>query len=245
MNTDTSEARPAEDDFSGEAAEREEEGDGDAPAAEAAILSFPLKKAVEAVLFAARDPLKLSRLARAIGKGVRQSAVQAAIGELNVSYLENDSAFEIVEISGRFQMLSRPEYAEFIRRLQPKRESGEREAARLNAPALETLAVIAYKQPVTRADIERIRGVGCDSTLRLLMERGSVERVGKKNAIGQPSLYGTTGAFLDEFGLGSLEELPLKGDFLKQADEMEAGPSLASGEALAIPEPVLAGSEPA
>jgi segregation and condensation protein B len=244
MNIDIDEIRPAGDGFPGDAAEMEEETDGDA-SAPATISPFPLKKAVEAVLFAAREPLKLSRLARAIGKGIRQSAVQAAIGELNVSYLENDSAFEIVEISGRFQMLSRPEYAEFIQRLQPRRESGEREPARLNAPALETLAIIAYKQPVTRADIERIRGVGCDSALRLLIERGSVERIGKKDVIGQPSLYGTTGTFLNEFGLGSLDELPLRGDFLELAAEMEKDPPLASEEPLAIPEPALAGPEPA
>ncbi|MDR2392350.1 MAG: SMC-Scp complex subunit ScpB [Planctomycetota bacterium] len=236
MNSDNGETRPAGNDFPVDAEETEKDAGGDESAAPA--LSFPLKKTVEAVLFAAREPLKLSHLARSIGKGIRQSAVQAAIDELNISYLENDNAFEIVEISGRFQMLSRPEYAECIRRLQPKRDAGGKAPARLNAPALETLAIIAYKQPVTRADIEHIRGVGCDSALRLLMERGSVERVGKRDVIGQPSLYGTTEAFLDEFGLGSLEELPLRSDFLKQAVEMEAGPPPALEESLTIPESV-------
>ncbi|MDR1535201.1 MAG: SMC-Scp complex subunit ScpB [Planctomycetota bacterium] len=181
-----------------------------------------LPAVIESLLFAASEPVKLSQLARAAGGGVRQEAVRAAIDELNVFYLESGRAYEIVEISGCFQMLSRPEYLDYIGRLRSRRETPEKgAAASLTPPILETLAIIAYKQPVTRADIERIRGVGCDSALRLLLERGSITPVGKKNVVGQPRLYGTTDTFLSEFGLGSLEELPHRDELTRQVWETE------------------------
>jgi segregation and condensation protein B len=156
--------------------------------------------------------------------------VRAAIDELNVFYLDSGRAFEIAEISGCFQLLSRQEYIEHIRRIHPRRETRDSEpTVRLSQSALETLAIIAYRQPVTRADIERIRGVGCDAVLRLLMERGTVAAVGKKlEVVGQPRLYGTTVAFLAEFGLGSLDELPLREDFIRQLAETD-------GQAASIP----------
>lgn len=176
---------------------------------------LPFASVVEAILFAAREPLKPAQIARAVGKGTRQDAVLAAIDELNVHYLESGRAFEIAEISRRFQLMSRPEFVEYIKRIYPKRDLGEKEkTARLSPSALDTLAIIAYKQPVTRGEIEHIRGVGCGPVLRALMERGSVKVVGKAQVVGQPWLYGTTESFLAEFGLGSIEELPLRSEFL-------------------------------
>ncbi len=192
-----------------------EPGDGEEDG-EASPLS--LSSIVEAVLFAARDPLKLAQIARACGRRIRQDAVREAIGELNVHYLETGRAFEIAEISGRHQLMSRPEFAPHIMRIYPKREvAGEKEGARqrLTPTALDTLAIIAYKQPVTRAEIEHIRGVGCGPVLKTLMERDSIRIAGKRmDVLGQPLVYGTTESFLAEFGLGSLDELPMRNDFL-------------------------------
>jgi segregation and condensation protein B len=212
-------------------------GDGDEAGDEvetaAGDPALPLPGVVEAILFAAREPLKLSRIARAVGKGTRQEAVRAAIDELNVFYLDSGRAFEIAEISGCFQLLSRQEYIEHIRRIHPRRETRDSEpTVRLSQSALETLAIIAYRQPVTRADIERIRGVGCDAVLRLLMERGAVAAVGKKlDVVGQPRLYGTTVAVLAEFGLGSLDELPLREDFIRQLAETDGQTASIPGQA--------------
>lgn len=195
----------------GESGDAEESEAGDTPA-------LPLASVVEAVLFAAREALKVAQIARAVGKGTRQDAVRAAMEELNLHYLETGRAFEIAEIAGRFQLMSRPEYAAHIRRIYPRSEAGDKEKAKpsgLTPPAKETLAIIAYKQPVTRAEIERIRGVGSGPVLRWLIERGIVKVAGKKaDVVGQPLLYGTTEAFLAMHGLGSLDELPNRSEFL-------------------------------
>ncbi len=184
--------------------------------------SLPLVSVVEALLFAAREPLKPAQIARAAGKGARQDAVRGAVDELNVLYLESGRAFEIAEISGRFQLMSRPEYVNHIRRIYPKNEvEGKNAPARLTQTALETLSIVAYKQPVTRGEIEHVRGVACGSALKTLLERGTIKVVGKKDVPGQPLMYGTTEAFLAEFGLGSLDELPLRGDLLRAAEELE------------------------
>ncbi len=197
-----------------EEAEGEEEGEGgDVPAGPA----LPLASVVEAVLFAAREPLKPAQIARAAGKGTRQDAVRAAVDELNVQYLESGRAFEIAEVSGRLQLMSRPEYVDHIRRIYPKNETEKKTGpGKLTQSALETLSIIAYKQPVTRGEIEHIRGVACGPALKTLMERGTVRVAGKKtDTLGQPLMYGTTDAFLVEFGLGSLDELPLRGEFMQ------------------------------
>ncbi len=195
---------------------------GDESEADADLPTLPLVSVVEAVLFAAREPLKAAQVARAVGKGTRQEAVKTAIGELNVHYLETGRAFEIAEISGRYQLMSRPEYVSHIMRIYPKREVSEKERTnRLTPAALDTLSIIAYKQPVTRGEIEQIRGVGCGPVLRALIERGSVKVAGKRaDLVGQPLMYGTTEAFLAEFGLGSLDELPLRNEFLSMVTEI-------------------------
>ncbi len=179
------------------------------------VSPLPLTSVVEALLFAAREPLKPVQLARAAGRRIRQNQVRDAVAELNVHYLETGRAFEIAEISGRFQLMSRPEYAEQILRIYPKKELGEKERKeRLTPAALDTLAIIAYKQPVMRSEIEHIRGVACGPMLKTLIERGTVREVGRRtDLVGKPALFGTTERFLIEFGLGSLEELPLRNEF--------------------------------
>lgn len=216
----------------GEDDEEPDESDDDADDQEAMdeaedMPPLPLVSVVEALLFAAREPLKPSHIARAVGKRVRQNAIRAAVDELNLFYLENDRAFEIAEVSGRFQLMSRPEYVHHIRRIYPRREAGAAEKkTRLTPTAFETLAIIAYKQPVTRGDIEHIRGVNCDAILRSLIDRGTVKEAGRaENLVGKPRLYTTTDAFLVEFGLASVDELPNRNEFL--AGLAEVMPELA------------------
>lgn len=219
----------------------EDEADGD----ESRGPALPLVSVVEAVLFAAREPLKAAQIARAVGKGTRQEAVRAAIDELNVQYLETGRAFEIAEISGRHQLMSRPEYVTHIMRIYPKRELSEKDkTTRLTPAALDTLSIIAYKQPVTRGEIEHIRGVGCGPVLRALIERGTIRIAGKKtDVVGQPLVYGTTEAFLAEFGLGSLDELPLRNEFLGVTAEMMAEPTSEIGAPAEVAEGIDVAAE--
>lgn len=204
--------------------EEEEEGaeeDGDELEAEEGE-ALPITSVVEAILFAAREPLKPVQIARAVGKRTRKDAVIAAVDELNVQYLETGRAFEIAEISERYQLMSRPEYARHIMRIYPKRDlqSDKEKAHRLTPAAMDTLAIVAYKQPVMRSEIERIRGVACGPVLKMLIERGSVKQVGRRvDLMGKPSVFGTTEQFLAEFGLGSLDELPLRNDYLPPPGE--------------------------
>ncbi len=194
--------------------EDSDDPDDDAPDANG-VTPLAVASVVEAILFAAREPLKIAQIARAVGKRTRQETVREAIDELNVQYLETARAFEIAEISGRYQLMSRPEYAEHIMRIYPKRELTDKDKShRLTPAALDTLAIIAYKQPVMRSEIEHIRGVACGPVLKALIERGSVREVGRRaDLVGKPAVFGTTERFLAEFGLGSLEELPLRNEF--------------------------------
>ena len=157
---------------------------------------------VEAVLFGADEPLPLKKIAQVAG--IAETAeVRRLIKKLRSLYKEDDSAFQIEELAGGYQLLTRREHHRWL--------AGVRRASpdlRLSAPARETLAIIAYRQPITRADIEAIRGVHCGDVLRLLMERGLVRIAGRHDSLGRPVLYGTTKRFLQVFGLRSLKDLP-------------------------------------
>ncbi len=236
-----SEDESEEDSENAEEGEEDEESEGEDGEAEEGE-ALPMTAVVEAILFAAREPLKPAQIARAVGKGTRQDAVRAAVEELNVHYLETGRAFEIAEISERYQLMSRPEYARHIMRIYPKRElhADKDKSNRLTPAAMDTLAIIAYKQPVMRSEIERIRGVACGPVLKMLIERGSVKQVGRRtDLVGKPSVFGTTEKFLAEFGLGSLDELPLRNDYLPAPGEeppVELLPE-EGGTAAAAPQP--------
>ena len=157
---------------------------------------------VEAVLFLSDEPMntrKISQLAN-LADGTE---ARTLIRRLNEQYDRNGSAFRAEEVAGGFQLLTRRKFAGWLRRL--VRTHVE---TRLSAPALETLAVAAYRQPVTRVEIEAIRGVQCDEMLRQLMERDLLKIVGRSDDLGRPFLYGTTRRFLQLFGLRHLDELP-------------------------------------
>ena len=156
---------------------------------------------VEAALFAADEPLPPKRLAQAAG--LESAAARAAVARLRDLLQREGSAFQVVELAGGHQLLTRPEHHPWVARLR----RGVAEAS-MSQPARETLAVVAYRQPITRADVEGIRGVGCAEVLRQLMERGLVRLAGRDDTLGRPSLYETTRKFLQLFGLRSLKDLP-------------------------------------
>lgn len=157
---------------------------------------------LEAILFLAREPLGSRKLAQFAGLADGTEA-RTLIRRLNRLYDQEGSAFRAEEVGGGFQLLSRPKFGNWLRRMH--RLPVE---LRLSAPALESLAVVAYRQPVLRADIEAIRGVDCGEILRQLMDRDLVRIVGRSHELGRPYLYGTTKRFLRQFGLRHLDDLP-------------------------------------
>ncbi|HET7273686.1 MAG TPA: SMC-Scp complex subunit ScpB [Longimicrobiaceae bacterium] len=157
---------------------------------------------VEALLFASQAPLTVAELARA-DEELDEDRVEEALAELRVEYDRGGRAFGIFELGGGYQILTRPEYARVLERFDAVPVS-----SRLSAPALETLAIIAYRQPVGRAEVEQIRGVSAGGVLRTLQERDLVGVVGRGEGLGRPLLYGTTRTFLEHFGFNSLDDLP-------------------------------------
>src|SRR5438876_8825230 len=175
-----------------------------------------LSRVIEALLFSAQKPLSVRELAEAIrGAGaedefssneftrVREAEVAAALEQLKIENIEQQRAFQLNEKAEGWQLASDRKYAQWVRQLFPAPKP-----ARLSAPALETLAIIAYRQPITRADVEAVRGVNIDGVLQTLMERGLVKIAGRAEVPGRPLLYETTQFFLDHFGLRNLDELP-------------------------------------
>ncbi len=160
-----------------------------------------IKALAEALLFATDQPLPLKRLMDILGTG--RECVSQAIELLRQEYESTQRAFQIEEIAGGYQLLSRPEYHQWICLLEKKNTE-----SKLSPAAMETLAIIAYKQPILRATIEAIRGVESSQILRSLIEKGLVKIVGKDETLGRPLLYGTTKRFLEYFGLNSLNDLP-------------------------------------
>jgi segregation and condensation protein B len=165
---------------------------------------------IEAILFASDEPLSADRLVNIaeFNGGVKQ--VKKCIETLNQQYEQTGRAFRIEEIAGGFQMMTLPDYNIWLKKL--LRERGDN---KLSPAALETLAIVAYKQPVIRADVEAIRGVACGEMIRSLMYKGLVKITGKAEILGRPLLYGTTRKFLEVFGLNDLKDLP-KAEELKQ-----------------------------
>lgn len=159
------------------------------------------RRVVEAILFASSEPLGASKIGvflnDADGRDVRDIVTQ-----LNNEYDGRGSAFRIEEIAGGFQMLTRPEFAEWVDKF-----STIMRRSKLTQAGLETLALIAHRQPITRAEIEAIRGVQCGDVLRSLIEKRLVKIAGRKDVAGKPLLYATTRTFLEHFGLNSIDDL--------------------------------------
>jgi segregation and condensation protein B len=193
-----------------------------------------LTQVIEALLFAAQKPLTARELAAAIkGAGgadellpnefakVTEGQIAAALEQLKIEYVQQGRAFQLAEKSDGWQLVSDPAYAPWVRQLFPAVKP-----ARLTPPSLETLAIVAYRQPITRADIEAVRGVAVDGVLQNLMERGLVKIAGRAEVPGRPLLYETTQFFLEHFGLRDLNELPnaeeLRTRYLPVAPRKEA-----------------------
>ena len=161
-----------------------------------------LKRIIEALLFASPEPLSVAKI-----KSILQHAETREIGDalesLRVDYSHDSRSFQIVEIGGGYQLATKPEYYDFVAKLAESRTK-----QRLSKAAMETLAVVVYKQPVVRSTIESIRGVNVDGVLRTLMERDLIRIVGRAEGPGRPLLFGTTREFLLQFGLNKLSDLP-------------------------------------
>jgi segregation and condensation protein B len=160
------------------------------------------KAVIEALLFASDAPLTPEKIREVVGD-VEEAEIREAIESLRADYRAGERSFDVFEIEGGFQVLSRPEFASWVERL-----FVERRKARLSRQALETLAIVAYKQPIVKAEIEVIRGVSSDGVLRTLLERDLVTITGRAEGVGRPLLYGTTRGFLNYFGLNDLADLP-------------------------------------
>ncbi len=160
-----------------------------------------LKPIVESLLFASERPLTIRRMAEILD-GSTPTEVERAMATLMDEYRSDGRGIELVEVAGGYQLRTRPEYAPWVGKMH-----GDK-SFRMSRPALESLAVIAYRQPVTRAEIEEIRGVDVSGVVHLLLDRGLIKVRGRKEVPGRPFLYGTTAKFLETFGLKNLSELP-------------------------------------
>jgi len=182
----------------------------------------------EALIFAAEGPIKAERMAEALD--VSLADIREAIEALEVDYAERPRGFFLQEVAGGYQLRTRPEYAEYLRKL------GRSRPFRFSRPALESLAIIAYRQPVTRSEVEYLRGVDSGSVLKTLLEKRLIRILGKKDVPGKPMIYGTTREFLELFGLPDLSSLPTLNEFSELAPDtetealMESLPLLVDGE---------------
>lgn len=167
------------------------------------------KAMLEAVLFVSSEPVELSALKSATG--MHEADLEDLMEELMDEYTERGGGVVIGKIAGGYQMLTNPEHSGWIARLK-----GAAKKQRLSMPALETLAIIAYRQPITKAEIEDVRGVNSDGVVKALLEKRFIRMVGRKEAPGKPLLYGTTREFLQYFGLNDLTELPTLKDLERE-----------------------------
>lgn len=167
---------------------------------------------IEALIFANGDPIEAERLMSIAG--LQADELEKIIGAISSKLSGAECGFELVKVAGKYQYRTKPQFALYLRELKADRPR------RLTLAAMETLAIVAYRQPVVRSDIEKIRGVDVTPTLKTLIERGLVRVVGHQAGVGQPALFGTTDEFLKLFGLNSLSELPT----LRDLNELEQDP---------------------
>lgn len=164
-----------------------------------------LKKILEAFLFVSSSPVLPGRINALFG--IDEKTIENAFDELNVKYSGDDSALRLIKVAEGYRLSTAPELAPHVKKF------FKDQRPRLSRASLETLSVIAYKQPVTRIDVESIRGVNVEGPLWTLLERGLIRIAGRKDAPGRPILYGTTRLFLEHFGLNTLKDLPLLNEF--------------------------------
>ncbi|MGH0038460.1 MAG: SMC-Scp complex subunit ScpB [Myxococcota bacterium] len=173
------------------------------------------RRIVEALILASPEPISAARIAEIV-PGCKPGGAKDLVNELNTEYEEQDRAFEVWEVAGGYQMRTRAEFSGYLQKLQKTRP------LRLSRAALETLAIIAYKQPATRAEIEGVRGVDAGAVVKSLLERNLIKIAGQREIPGRPMLYATTKRFLEIFGLTSIKELPT----LRDLDELAREPAV-------------------
>jgi len=182
------------------------------------------KQIVEALILASPEPLSAKRLGDIV-PGLKTASARELVAELTKEYAEQGRGFEIWEVAGGYQLRTRPDLSGYVRELHRER------ALRLSRAALETLSVVAYKQPVTRAEVEQVRGVDVGAVIRSLVERKLIKIAGHREVPGRPIVYATARRFLEVFGLGNLEDLPT----LREIDELLPEAGVVSGDAPAEP----------
>lgn len=228
-----------------EATEGEAEGGGEQSAADAA--PELLCSVVEAILFASQKPVSVKEI-QAVCRGAaaaapedqqvaplakpKEAAIRSAVASLGEVYQSSGRSFEIQESASGFLLVSKPAFAPWLRQLFPENRS-----ARLSAPAMETLAIIAYRQPITRADVEAVRGVAVDGVVQTLLDRGLVKIAGRAEVPGRPLLYETTQFFLEHFGIKDLSELPNSGELRRMELPVAKTPDPAESTEAAPAEP--------
>jgi segregation and condensation protein B len=169
-----------------------------------------IKSIIEAILFANDKPVLVEQIKNDLFQDLEPSRIRDILNELKSEYENQNRGLRIVEVAGGFQMVTSPTFADYLKKFY----RGQKKE-RLSRPTLETLAIIAYKQPVTKLQIKSIRGVDIDGIINSLKEAGMIRTVGRRRAPGRPFLYGTTRQFLEHFGLKSLEDLPNVENFSK------------------------------
>jgi len=193
-----------------------------------------IKNIIESLLFVAQEPLTVDRLKKILNLAEAKD-IRKALEDISAEFEARKGGFYLHRVAGGYQVRSRPEYSAWIKLLlQPK-------PFRLSKAALETLATIAYKQPIIRSDVEHVRGVDCGGVLRVLLERGFIRVMGRKEIPGRPLIYGTTKRFLEVFGLETLKDLPTP----KEIEELGNAPLEAanglSGENSQLPDALQTG----
>jgi len=168
-----------------------------------------IKSIIEALLIVSEEGLSIEELKNAITQSDAKD-IKEGIYSLKEEYSLPGRAFNIAEIAGRYRIVTKPEYLQWINNLYQK------EVDRLTGPSLETLAIIAYKQPATRAEVENVRGVNVGGVLKTLLDKNLIRVKGRKDVVGRPLVYGTTDRFLEIFGLNSLDDLPALRDFSEE-----------------------------
>ena len=176
-----------------------------------------IKAILEAILFVSHEPITTSQMVRIFGGAVEPRVLQSVVEELKSEYKDQEKGICIVSVAGGYQLCTAPEYAPWL-----KQFIKEEKARRLSHAALETLAITAYNQPVTRMDIEKIRGVSSGEVVDNLVSKGLVEMKGRKSVPGNPYIYGTTDKFLEYFGLATLNDLPDLSEIQEFKDESES-----------------------
>lgn len=178
-----------------------------------------LVRHVEGLVFCSPAPIKVEEICACLEEmfeaDIPEEDILEAISTLQEKYSADDYSFEVVSVGGGFQFMTKPAYQESIG-IWLKHKSKKR----LSKSALETLAIVAYKQPVTKSQLEQIRGVNCDYAVKKLLEKELVEIRGKSDAIGRPVLYGTSAKFLEYFGINDIKELPTPKDFSEEDNEI-------------------------